>query len=261
MAETPRAEEQRKAAFDEEYFHSRNYEAVTFRRFSQYWWARRYYATLVRRYARSGRVLEIGCGLGHMLARLEDDFETYGTDVSSFAIEQAREVAPRSHLQVLPAEGVDAFEAGFFDAIVGLHVVEHLEDPEAVVRKLARISKAGALLLLATPNLRAPFIKLKGDEWHGYKDPTHINMKQPEEWRALLERSGYKVEKVFSDGLWNVPYIPVIPAKLQLLIFGWPAALQVLLGGTFNPLRLGEDAVIIARKRGAEPAGGDAETQ
>ncbi len=245
-------------AFDEEYFRSWNYQSVSFGRFSQYWWARRYYAGLVRRHQRSGRVLEIGCGLGHLLSRLEKDFETYGIDVSEYAIKRAGDVTPHSHLEVLPAEGIDKFGPAFFDSIVGLHVVEHLEDPEDVVRKCAHISKPGALLLLATPNLRAPFIRLKGDEWHGYKDPTHISMKYPDEWRRLIENSGYRVLKMFGDGLWNVPYLPHIPAKAQLLVFGLPGALQVLVGGTFNPLRLGENVIILARKAadGASPPSG-----
>lgn len=253
MKNTPGTPEKRNLdektrAFDEGYFHSGNYESVNFGRFSQYWWARRYYAGLVRRFKRSGRVLEIGCGLGHLLLRLEKGFETYGIDVSEFAIERAREAAPSAHLQVMPAQDIDTFEQGFFDAIVGLHVIEHLEDPESVLRKCAHISKPGALILLATPNLRAPFIRLKGSEWHGYKDPTHINLKYPEEWRRLVEASGYRVLKLFSDGLWNVPYLPWIPAKLQLAVFGLPAALQLAVGGAFNPIRLGESAIIIARK-------------
>jgi 2-polyprenyl-3-methyl-5-hydroxy-6-metoxy-1,4-benzoquinol methylase len=247
--------DQQRPAFDEAYFRSWNYESVNFGRFSQYWWARRYYATLVRRYQRSGRLLEIGCGLGHLLSRLEDRFETYGIDVSEFAIERARETAPRSRLQVLEAERIDSFGPAFFDAVVGLHLIEHLEQPEAVLQKCAYISRPGALLLLATPNLRAPFIRLKGAEWHGYKDPTHINMKKPEEWHDLIEACGYRVLKIFSDGLWNVPYLPWIPPKLQLLVFGLPATLQVILGGTFNPVRLGENAVIVARREAAGAEG------
>jgi len=250
MPDRPGAERQ-EPGFDESYFRSWNYESVSFGRFSQYWWARRYYARLARRYQGSGRVLEIGCGLGHLLSRLEDHFETYGIDVSEYAIERARETARRSRLQVLPAENVDTFGPAFFDAIVALHVIEHVGDPEAVLSKCAYVSRPGALLLLATPNLQAPLIRLKGAEWHGYKDPTHVNLKQPDEWCRLLDGCGYRVVKIFGDGLWNVPYLPWIPAKLQLVFFGLPAILQVTLGGTFNPLRLGENAVIIARKAGA----------
>lgn len=236
--------------YDESYFRSYNYEGASLGRFSMYWWARRYYATLVKRRRHSGRLLEIGCGLGHLLARLENRFETFGIDISEYAVAQARRVARRSTVEVLPAEGIDRFGPDAFDVIVALHLMEHLHDPALVLRKCAQVSRRGGLLLMTTPNLRAPFIRLKGEEWQGYKDKTHINMKEPHVWRQLLEASGFRVEKVFGDGLWNVPYVTFIPARIQLAFFGLPAAVQTLTGTTFNPARLGENLIILAEKSG-----------
>ncbi len=62
-------------------------------RFSVPWWSAFFYARLVRRYARPTmppiRVFEIGCNFGLVLAHLERDYETYGVDISEYALPSA----------------------------------------------------------------------------------------------------------------------------------------------------------------------------
>jgi hypothetical protein len=52
----------------------------------------------------------------------------------------------------------------------------------------------------------------------------------------------------FADGLWDVPYLPAIPAKVQFALFGAPALLQVASQTAFMPLTLGVNQIMIARK-------------
>ena len=68
--------------YTEEYFRKWNYSDRGLGRFSMYWFARRYYAALIRRYAPpgGGKLLEMGCGLGHLLRLLQDDFDCVGID-------------------------------------------------------------------------------------------------------------------------------------------------------------------------------------
>jgi SAM-dependent methyltransferase len=234
-------------AYDGTYFEGGRYGG----RFSQYWWARRFYANLVRRYRRSGRLLEIGCGLGHMLARLESRFETHGIDVSAYAIERARQVATRSELRHLPAEEIGEFGPAAFDIVVALHVVEHLPKPETVLARCADILRPGGLLLMATPNTKSPFVKRKGDRWYGFTDETHISLHEPEAWYGMLREAGFRIIKAFGDGLWDVPYVPLIPPKLQLPIFGLPAIIQTVTAVPFIPVRLGEALIVVAEREGS----------
>jgi SAM-dependent methyltransferase len=216
-------------------------------RFNQYWWARRFYAELIRRYAPPGKVLEIGCGLGHVLARLEDSFETHGIDVSAFAIDRARENAPKSKLTVAPAEAVASLD-GPFDAIAAFHVVEHLEDPMGVIAGCASATRTGGVLIFATPNPEAPFAEKKGDRWFGRRDPTHISLKPPGEWLRLTREAGYRIRKTFGDGLWDVPYVPIIPSIIQLALVGWPMAIQTATAVPFLPVRFSESLIVVAER-------------
>ena len=78
--------------FNQDYFATGPYAEVSFARYSQYWWSNRYYAGLARRYGPpQGRVLELGCGMGHLLAWLTDRYQVFGTDINAWALSQARQ--------------------------------------------------------------------------------------------------------------------------------------------------------------------------
>jgi 2-polyprenyl-3-methyl-5-hydroxy-6-metoxy-1,4-benzoquinol methylase len=235
-------------SYDEEYYRSGGYAGLNTGLTGQYFWARRFYAALVRRYCPTGRVLEIGCGLGHVLARLQDGYEAHGIDVSAYAVEQARITAPRAHAEVRAVEDIGAYGSHAFNAMIAVHVFEHLEQPQEVAALCYDVLRPGGVLIMATPNLTAPRKAWKGDRWFGYKDPTHISMKAPAEWTAMLEEAGFRVRRTFGDGMWDVPYIPIVPSILQLPVFGLPAIIQTLTCVPMIPVRYSESLIAIAEK-------------
>jgi len=247
---SPQQPEHSHHAFDESYFANDTYENVSFARFSQYWWSNRFYAILARRYGtRYTPLLEIGCGLGHLVGQLEADFEIRGIDVNSWALKQAKQEFPIIPFSLASAEELP-FTSGVFGVIIIKHVVEHLSRPEQAIRELGRILAPGGVLILSTPNLDSLLKPLKGEKWIGYQDPTHISLKTPAEWLHLIQHeAGLDVERVFSDGFWDTPYLPLIPEKLQKLIFGSLGGMQALTGWAFLPQRWGESIIVIAHKK------------
>ncbi len=238
-------------SFDKNYFSTNTYENVTFAKYSMYWWSNRFYAILTRRYGQHGtRLLEIGSGMGHLIGSLEADFKTTALDINHWALVQSRDIAPKTDLNAGSAEKLP-FADGSFGVVIIKHVVEHLHDPKLAISELGRILSPGGILILATPNLDSLLKPLKGDDWIGYQDPTHIALKTPAEWLNYLRNANFSLppKKLFSDGFWDVPYIPIIPAMLQKLIFGSLGGLQAILGIPFLPLRWGESIMLVARKR------------
>lgn len=235
--------------FDESYFKTEAYARVSFEKYSQYWWSNRFYALLARRHApRQGRALEVGCGLGHLLSWLTDRYQVYGTDINAWALQQAQRNVPQGSFALASAEDLGAFPAGSFQIVIAKHVVEHLHQPRQALSEMSRVLAPGGVLLLATPNLDSPMRAWKKEGWVGYKDPTHISLKPPAEWLGYLAELGLKPRRVFSDGFWDAPYIPVIPTRLQKLFFGAPGGLQAILGWSIIPLWLGESLIVIAAK-------------
>ena len=236
-------------SFDENYFSSNTYENTSFAKYSMYWWSNRFNAILARRYGKHGsRLLEIGSGMGHLIGSLEPNFETVALDINHWALTQSRAVAPETGLNVGSAERLPFADASFGVVIIK-HVVEHLPDPELAVSELGRILAPGGILILATPNLDSLLKPLKGEDWIGYQDPTHIALKPPKEWLDMLHSANLNPLKVFSDGFWDVPYIPLIPPMLQKLAFGSLGGLQAILGIPFLPMKWGESILVIAEKQ------------
>jgi 2-polyprenyl-3-methyl-5-hydroxy-6-metoxy-1,4-benzoquinol methylase len=239
-------------SFDEKYFSTNAYKDVSFAKYSQYWWSNRFYAILVRRYGQRGtRLLEIGSGLGHLVGQLDGMFATAAVDVNHWALVQSKPVAPHTLLQVASAEDLP-FASRTFGVIVIKHVVEHLPHPGKAIAELGRVMAPGGALIFATPNLASLSRPSKGENWIGYHDPTHISLKPPSEWLAMLKEAGFKLKRVFADGFWDAPYVPVIPKSLQKLAFGSLGGFQAISGVVFLPMRWGESIMVVARKQSPE---------
>lgn len=99
----------------------------------------------------AGRVLEVGCGYGHVISRLAEsrsDLQFVGVDPDEDAIERARAVWKLPNL-VFVTGGVESLP-GEFDLVLLLDVIHHLPrgQEEAIVHHCARRLKPGGRLLV-----------------------------------------------------------------------------------------------------------------
>jgi 2-polyprenyl-3-methyl-5-hydroxy-6-metoxy-1,4-benzoquinol methylase len=108
------------------------------------------YADTLRPEKPAGRALDVGCGVGQVVARLDSaGFEAYGVDVSEPNIERARKASARCQLydgRKLP------FADQYFDSVGALNVLEHVEEPEDFLRELVRVTRIGGKLVISSPN-------------------------------------------------------------------------------------------------------------
>jgi SAM-dependent methyltransferase len=89
---------------------------------------------LLREYIRPSpgdRVLDIGCGPGTMVPYLPDT-EYVGFDVSAEYIERARSRFPQARFLCQGVGEYDLLEPNYFDIVLGLGVLHHLDDSEAL---------------------------------------------------------------------------------------------------------------------------------
>ncbi len=239
--------------YTDEYFDKWNYSDRPLGKYSMYWFARRYFAALIRHYAPVGgperRLVEMGSGLGDLLMLLQDDFTCTGVDLIPRSIENTHRIAPKVEAILGDATDFSRYKDGELSVVVALHLVEHIPDPQKTIRDITRALRPGGLFFFATPHPEYALRRFKDRETDAIgKDKTHINCHVPAVWKAWCEQAGLKVIKQFGDGLWDVPYFPIIPTKLQFAMFGLPAFLQVITRTTFTPLALGVNQINIVRK-------------
>jgi 2-polyprenyl-6-hydroxyphenyl methylase/3-demethylubiquinone-9 3-methyltransferase len=97
--------------------------------------------------------LDVGCGAGLLtepLARL--GAKVTGIDASAEVIAVARDHAAAMGLDIGYRVGEVAELDGRFDLVTSLEVIEHVADPAAFLKALAKRLAPGGLLILSTPN-------------------------------------------------------------------------------------------------------------
>jgi SAM-dependent methyltransferase len=207
-----------------------------------------YYARVIRKLGvKGGRVLDYGCGTGHLLKRLTSWFETLGYDASAYARSRARMNAPEATI----LEEWGSLAQRSLDLIVALHTLEHLKRPQAVMPQLTGLLRPGGRFLFVVPNTASVGRRLKRDDWFGHRDPTHCSLLSPGEWVSVARQAGLTVDWVRGDGWWDAPYVPVLPLRLQQALFGAPAALQLIwpTARPFLPPRMGECLIVACSRR------------
>jgi SAM-dependent methyltransferase len=90
-----------------------------------------------------GRVLDVGCGAGQVakaVKRERPDLDVFACDVSRSALSAATASPEGVDFRLATAERLP-FADGEFDFVWIFDVLEHVEDPESVLREVARVLK------------------------------------------------------------------------------------------------------------------------
>jgi ubiquinone/menaquinone biosynthesis C-methylase UbiE len=133
------------------------------------------------------RVLEVGCGRGHLTRRLaERDVDVVGIDINP----QAAEIAGTDRVLTMGAESLD-FADESFDYVLSVHALEHIPALERALAEMGRVLRHGGTALHIYP--AEPVQGL-------FAIPTSI----------ILHGTPFKATQVHCHRLW--------PAKLRRLM-------------------------------------------
>lgn len=131
----------------------------------------------------SGKCLDIGCGIGDMLAYRSN---TVGVDVNPHTVSYCRSVgldASVMEVDILP------FGGKTFDSVLLDNVLEHLSEPRALLREISRVLVPGGVFLVGVPGVK------------GWKsDPDHKVFYDEAALLSLVQEFGF--------GISSCTYVP-----------------------------------------------------
>lgn len=137
-----------------------------------------------------GTLLDVGCGIGLFLGAMAEDFQLYGTDISSYAIEACAKRLPDAQLAVGSLIDGLPFDRNF-DVISAINVMEHLEDPAAAARVIRSRLRVGGLFVSHLPTIgNAVQARLYRGSYD--QDPTHIYRPSGAQYQALVAQAGFE---------------------------------------------------------------------
>jgi len=201
---------------------------------------------LLRKFNCGNRLLDIGCALGvYTKAFLDAGFDTYGVDISPFAIDQASRLIGPGRAKCADLDTDEIPFSGSFETIWMWDVLEHFRTPETVLKKVSQYAIPGTKLILHTSNSDSLTRRCLTRDWEGYSDYSHQGVDQVtctslHEW---LDKTGWKIIDFECSEIWTRGVDPVF-LRLQE-VFRCVPELSILLAEA----ELGDFITLVARKQ------------
>lgn len=162
----------------------------------------------IQRFAPVGRMLDVGCGDGRLLALAAHR----GHDV--LGIESSPKMVARA-LRRLPATAVVRGRLAeidlppcSFDLAVTVSYLEHDPQPAQTLRQIHGLLRPGGLCVHKVPNYDSRLRMLLGKRWSGYRWPEHMQYFTPQTLGRVLTDSAFDIVAVkanpLGDNFWIV---------------------------------------------------------
>lgn len=196
-------------------------------------------------------VLEIGCGRGGYALRLwqSGPRRLVSADFSPVAVRKASDFLASRGGGAVETRVEDITQMSFadssFDVAICCETIEHVPDPTAAVRELARVLRPGGSLLLSTPNyfslngLYRGYMRATGRRFTEQGQPINHFVMAPRTSR-WLSNAGLQVEHRLAAGLYLPVPRPQGPVQVRL---------RPRLTRALRPFLL--HSAFVARKRGS----------
>jgi 2-polyprenyl-3-methyl-5-hydroxy-6-metoxy-1,4-benzoquinol methylase len=159
---------------------------------------KRYHQILggIERRVGPGRLLDVGCGLGHFLTVAEArGWQPAGLEVSASGIGHLERLKADRQLgfALIDKPLLDAdLPASSFRAITMFEVLEHLSDPRTHLERIHALLEPGGVLYLTTPNFDSFSRLALGSRWRGLTT-DHLCLFNPRSLRMSLGAAGFDV--------------------------------------------------------------------
>jgi len=189
----------------------------------------------IKKLKKSGNLLDIGCGLGYFAAAAKrEGFAAYGIEGSEWAIAYIRrQFAIAAYLG--PLEKCELPQISF-DVCTMWQVIEHVDEPLMLLKKVRELLSPGGYLVIETRNYRGIDARMLGERWNGWSLPYHLWHFDPGSLRRMVNRSGFTVVEI------KLNYSAYVKNKIRKV------PVLKLLRNPISSLFAGSNITVIAKK-------------
>ncbi len=153
--------------------------------------------------ATAQRILDVGCGAGRLGASIKARQQAHVTGVELNPKAAAIASTQLDDVQVANLE-IDTldFADGQFDCVICADILEHLRQPDVVLKKIRRWLSPSGSLIVSVPNVRNHTVihSLLAGNWTyesaGLLDADHVRFFTRRELEKLLFRAGFEVDEL-----------------------------------------------------------------
>jgi SAM-dependent methyltransferase len=159
-------------------------------------------ARLIRQFSPSGRILDYGCGDGHIMRHLAaSGLRVVGLEWSEISVTALR----TEGFETIWSAALDSREAadGSVACVVASHVVEHLPNPVAFMKSVHKALGADGALVAALPSRSSLRARFAGSTWHYVDPPNHLWSFSHEAWRRMTSQGGFDCLELRDSRLVN----------------------------------------------------------
>ncbi|PIQ53032.1 MAG: hypothetical protein COW02_08075 [Comamonadaceae bacterium CG12_big_fil_rev_8_21_14_0_65_59_15] len=156
------------------------------------------------------KLLEIGCSQGVLLRQFKakKDWHAVGVDYGGAAVNFACQQGLDAH--VSDVESMH-FEPATFDAVVALHVMEHVQNLDVFITEIHRVLKQGGYFFAVMPSMSHYKPKLAGASWKYWGPPGHLWYFTNHSLTLFLESNGFEVKHCSS--LYHRAHVRILARK------------------------------------------------
>jgi 2-polyprenyl-3-methyl-5-hydroxy-6-metoxy-1,4-benzoquinol methylase len=141
-----------------------------------------------------GNILDVGGGTGAFLNTMQQaGWQTTGLEPDETARRKALELY---NLNLESSGKLFSLPPQSFDAITMWHVLEHVHELHAYIKKLKELLKPGGKLFIAVPNYTCYDEKTYKEFWAAYDVPRHLYHFSPASMKTLLSSHSMQVNNI-----------------------------------------------------------------
>lgn len=196
----------------------------------------------------TGRLLDIGCGFGFLLAQARSaGWEVEGIELSASCRQYAHE-----RFGLVLREALEQC-SGLFDVIVLNHSLEHFANPLQVLQSCKKLLAPDGTLVIKVPNFSSFSSSALRQGWGWLSPPAHLYQFTPETLGKIVEAAGFSRVSHYTatgDAALLVPHLAgavlrLIPESLLIRRIFNGTAYQI---GGWLPERINNSIYRILRK-------------